>query len=85
MIWHGVRAREAEPMMYDKFFADAISRLRDVRRYRVFADRRTISVGCECRKSNPDILMMQPAQHWPIKNLSGPLNGARCRCILVQR
>ena len=25
-------------MMYDKFFADAISRLRDERRYRVFAD-----------------------------------------------
>jgi 5-aminolevulinate synthase len=25
-------------MMYDKFFADAISRLREERRYRVFAD-----------------------------------------------
>jgi hypothetical protein len=25
-------------MMYDKFFTDAISRLRDERRYRVFAD-----------------------------------------------
>jgi 5-aminolevulinate synthase len=38
MIWYRVRAREAEPMMYDEFFADAISRLRDERRYRVFAD-----------------------------------------------
>jgi 5-aminolevulinate synthase len=38
MIWHRVRAQEADPMMYDKFFADAISRLRDDRRYRVFAD-----------------------------------------------
>jgi len=38
MIWHRVRAQEAAPMMYDKFFADAIGRLRDERRYRVFAD-----------------------------------------------
>jgi hypothetical protein len=38
VIWHRVRAQEADPMMYDKFFADAISRLRDERRYRVFAD-----------------------------------------------
>jgi len=38
MIWHRVRAQEADPMMYDKFFADAIGRLRDERRYRVFAD-----------------------------------------------
>jgi len=38
MIWHRVRAQEADPMMYDKFFADAISRLRDERRYRVFSD-----------------------------------------------
>jgi 5-aminolevulinate synthase len=30
--------REAEPMMYDKFLADAIGRLRDEHRYRVFAD-----------------------------------------------
>jgi 5-aminolevulinate synthase len=38
MIWHRVRAWETEPMMYDKFFADAISRLHSERRYRVFAD-----------------------------------------------
>jgi 5-aminolevulinate synthase len=38
MIWHRVRARETDPMTYDKFFADAIARLRDEHRYRVFAD-----------------------------------------------
>jgi hypothetical protein len=48
----------------------------------VGADKKT---RCACRKSNPDILMMSSAQHWPANNVPGPLNGARCRCILVQR
>jgi 5-aminolevulinate synthase len=38
MIWRCVRAREADSMTYDKFFADAIAPLRDKRRYRVFAE-----------------------------------------------
>jgi hypothetical protein len=41
--------------------------------------------GCACRKLNPDILMVQSAQHWPAENVSGPLNGARGRRVLVQR
>jgi hypothetical protein len=40
---------------------------------------------CACRKSNPDILMVQSAQHWPAENVPGPLNGARGRRVLVQR
>jgi hypothetical protein len=37
---------------------------------------------CACRKSNPDILMMQPAQDRTAKNVTDDLNGARYRCIL---
>ena len=37
---------------------------------------------CACRKSNPNILMMQSAQNRTAKNVSGPLNGARERRIL---
>ena len=32
---------------------------------------------CACRKSPPDILVMQPAQDRAAKNMSGMLNGAR--------
>ena len=41
--------------------------------------------SCACRKSNPDILVMQPAQDRTAKNVSSALNGARRRCNLVQR
>jgi len=32
---------------------------------------------CACRKSNPDILVMQSAEDWAAKNRSCPLNRAR--------
>jgi hypothetical protein len=41
--------------------------------------------GCACRKSNPGILVVQSTQDRTAKNVSSALNGARCRCILVQR
>jgi hypothetical protein len=41
-------------------------------------------VGCACRKSNPDILVVQSTQDRTAKNVSSALNGARCRRILVQ-
>jgi hypothetical protein len=40
---------------------------------------------CACRNSNPAILMMQSAQHWPAKNVPGSFDGARYRRVLVQR
>ena len=33
--------------------------------------------SCACRKSNPNILVMQPAQDWKAKNTPCPLNRAR--------
>src|SRR2546430_912834 len=30
--------------------------------------------GCACRKSNPDILVVQPAENWAAKNVPGPLD-----------
>jgi hypothetical protein len=41
--------------------------------------------ACACRKSNPDILVMQSTQDRTAKNVSSSLNGARYWCILVQR
>lgn len=38
-----------------------------------------------CRKSNPDILVVQSTQDRTAKNVSGALNSARCRRIHVQR
>ena len=35
------------------------------------------SEGCACRKSNPNILVMQPAQDWKAKNTPCSLNRAR--------
>ena len=32
---------------------------------------------CACRKSNPNILVMQPAQDWKAKNTPCPLDRAR--------
>ena len=32
---------------------------------------------CACRKSNPDIFMMQPAEDWATKNTPSPLNSTR--------
>jgi hypothetical protein len=29
--------------------------------------------ACACRKSNPDILVVQPADNWAAKNMSGHL------------
>jgi hypothetical protein len=42
-------------------------------------------VACACRKSNPDVLVVQSTQDRTAKNVSSTLNGARCRRILVQR
>jgi hypothetical protein len=42
-------------------------------------------IGCACRKSNPDILVVQPAENWAAKNLPGPFDGTRERRILLQR
>ena len=38
---------------------------------------------CACRKSNPDILVMQPAQDRKAKNVTDGPNGARYRRILI--
>jgi hypothetical protein len=39
--------------------------------------------ACACRKSNPDIFVMQSAQNWMTKNVTDVLNGARYRRILM--
>jgi hypothetical protein len=39
---------------------------------------------CACRQSNPDILVVQPAENWAAKNLPSPFDGARERRILLQ-
>jgi hypothetical protein len=41
--------------------------------------------GCACRKSNPKILVVQPAQDREAKNGPGQFDGARDRRILLQR
>src|SRR5258708_37042242 len=41
--------------------------------------------GCACRKSNPNILVVQPAQDRAAKNGPGQFDGARERRILLQR
>ena len=43
-----------------------------------------IRLCCAYRKSNPDILVVQPAENWAAKNVPGPLDGARDRRILHQ-
>ena len=40
---------------------------------------------CACRKSNPNILVVQPAQDRAAKNGPGRFDGARDRRILLQR
>jgi [2Fe-2S] binding domain len=40
-------------------------------------------IGCACRKSNPDILMMQPAQYRSTIDVPCPLNSARYWRILL--
>jgi hypothetical protein len=46
-------------------------------------DQRTKN-GCACRKLNPGILVMQPAEDWATKNVPGAIDGAREGCILLQ-
>ena len=40
-------------------------------------------IDCPCRKSNPDILMMQPTQDRPAKNVTDGPDGARYRRVLI--
>jgi len=40
--------------------------------------------SCACRKLNPAILVMQPAQDWATKNAPGAIDGARDRRIFLQ-
>ena len=42
-------------------------------------DQRGMVAACACRKSKPDILVVQPAENWAAKNVPGPLDGARDR------
>jgi hypothetical protein len=39
---------------------------------------------CSCRKSSPNILVVQPAENWAAKNLPGSFDGTRERRILLQ-
>jgi cytidylate kinase len=47
--------------------------------------REAVELGCACRKSNPNILVVQPAQDRAAKNGPGQFDGARDRRILLQR
>jgi len=46
---------------------------------------RKMKFTCACRKSNPNILVVQPAQDRAAKNGPGQFDGARDRRILLQR
>ena len=56
---------------------------------RFVLSRRFIELGqaeldpCACRKSNPDILVMQPAQDRTAKNVTNGSDGARYGRILI--
>jgi hypothetical protein len=41
-------------------------------------------ISCACRKLNPGISVMESAQDWATKNVSGAIDGARDRCIFLQ-
>jgi len=43
-----------------------------------------VADNCAYRKSNPDILVVQPAENWAAKNVPGAIDGARNRRILLQ-
>ena len=40
---------------------------------------------CACRKLNPGISVMESTQDWATKNVAGAIDGARDRCIFLQR
>src|SRR5882762_6715211 len=40
--------------------------------------------GCACRKSNPNIFVVQSAEDWAAKNAPCPLHGARSGRVLIQ-
>ena len=40
--------------------------------------------ACPCRKSNPDILVVEPSKNWATKNASGPFHSTRDRRVLLQ-
>jgi hypothetical protein len=42
------------------------------------------AAACACRKSNADILVVQPAENWAANNLPGSFDGTRERRILPQ-
>ena len=48
------------------------------------ADESCGQLACACRKLNPGILLMQPAQDWATKNVPSAIDGARERRILLQ-
>jgi DNA-binding NtrC family response regulator len=49
------------------------------------ADSARVGDTCACRKLNPGILVVQAAENWATKNLPGAIDGARDRCIFLQR
>lgn len=57
---------------------DRMSVLRDLAADRIkVADAATLMGLCACRKSNPDIFVMQSAEDWTAKNTPCSLNGPR--------
>ncbi len=53
--------------------------------WRPFVAVLSIMLTCPCRKSNPNVLVVQPAQDRAAKNGPGQFDGARDRRILLQR
>jgi class 3 adenylate cyclase len=64
---------------------DEAGTARILREHRVIADAVVAKHGCACRKSNPNILVVRPAQDRAAKNGPGQFAGARDRRILLQR
>ena len=51
----------------------------------LFADAaEPVLAPCAWRKLNPGISVMESAQDWATKNVSGAIDGARDRCIFLQ-
>jgi hypothetical protein len=50
-----------------------------------FGDAGVALKSCGCRKLNPAISVMQSAQDWAAKNVSGAIDGARDRRIQGER
>jgi hypothetical protein len=74
--WNEIATKQAAQMEANGMIVEKV--IINPQEFALWCEARNVKAdGCACRKSNPDIFVMQSAEDWAAKNTPCPLNSTR--------